>query len=151
MAISQVRVEEMAAGRGPNDWKKDPVEPWQGYLAALFIVPIIAFAAFWAINGILAFAREQYAAPGTAAYIVVPVLTLILAFIAYYVRETAKLIVYPMIEIGVGLAAAAQSVPEKSSDLVRFVALLAGVRITVDGITRFKKFMDERAPPPAKS
>ena len=135
------------SGMSQREWQSQSTEPWQGYLGAAIFVPLVAIAAFWAINALFWLARAQYAAPSAVIYFVVPALTFGIAILAYYLREVMRTVAYPIIEVGVGLAASAQAVPATASDLARIVAVLAGVRIMVDGIMRFRKFSQPTSNP----
>ncbi len=144
--FDQVKAEVRASGMDYEDFKKMPADPWQAYMAAIIFIPVIAIAAYWAFNGLLSFFRSQYATPTMAAYIVLPLIAFFTAAVAYFLREVVKTLIYPVIEVGVGLAAVAQAVSPQAGDLARLVAVLAGIRIIVDGFTRFFKFLHEAAP-----
>ena len=124
-------------------YRRAPIEPWQRYVSLVIFVPLIALAAFWAFNALFALARSEYATPSAVAYVVVPLLAFCAGFIAYFLRDVVKTLAYPIIEIGIGLAAAAQAVLPSPNDLPRLIALLAGVRIIADGIMRFFKFSEK--------
>lgn len=107
----------------------------------LIYVPIIALLTYWLFAYLARLSLEQYQHPTLMSYVVVPVASLALGITFYYVRERLNLISYAVIEIGVGMATAAQFASNfESGPLARIIALLAGLRIIVDGVARLVKF-----------
>lgn len=111
--------------------------PWYIYVAAVFAIILAAVAAFWLFDSLFTMAMPRRGSPSMFAYVLVPLFALMTGSAAYFMREVRKSLTYPIMEIGIGLAAAAQAVSPASSDLARLVALLAGIRIITDGIARF--------------
>lgn len=128
-----------------EEFNKLPIEEWQHYVATAIGALVVAFLSFWALNWLFAMLRTQYADPGVAAYLIVPLIAVVLAGGAYFLREVVEARAYPMLEIGIGMAAAAQAVHPTAGDVARFLALIAGVRIIVDGLVRFVKFSKAKA------
>lgn len=118
---------------------------WQTYVGVIVFVLIAAVTTFWAFNGLFAMAGSRHWRPPMIAYGLVPLLAFITANVAYFMREVRKTLAYPILEIGIGLAASAQAVSPGSGDLARLVALLAGARVMADGIERFFKFSELKA------
>src|ERR1700731_636466 len=104
----------------------------------LIFVPLVAAFVFWVFSILIEYALSEYAEPTTTFYIIVSTIALILGIAFHWIRDHLNLPAYAVIEIGVGMATAAQFA--RSGDpLVRVLAFLAGVRIIVDGTSRFLK------------
>ena len=127
-----------------GSWK-ELRNPWQIYAGIASAIIVAAVAAFWLFNSLFAMAMPRHADPPVFAYVLVPLFALITGSAAYFMREVRRSLTYPIMEIGIGLAASAQAVSPASSDLARLVALLAGIRIITDGIVRFFKLTKLRA------
>jgi hypothetical protein len=91
-----------------HEFMRLPIQPWQQYLGFALFVPIIAVGAFWIFEGLYSVARLQYAHPTAIAYVGVPLLAFLVAFFAFILREVIQTLAYPILEIGVGLAAVVQ-------------------------------------------
>jgi hypothetical protein len=96
---------------------------------------------YWALSAAIKFITTEFQDPSTTSVVVVPVAALLLGWIAYYLREWKRHWTYAVAEIAVGMAAAAQFASEGDA-LVRIIALMAGVRIILDGTKRFVDFTD---------
>jgi hypothetical protein len=81
-----------------------------------------------------------------ANHVILPIVTVVFAGLAFYLREIAESLAYPIIEIGFGLATSACAGAQNLSggELARFPALLAGIRITADGFARFAKIVGSK-------
>jgi hypothetical protein len=126
---------------GSKEWR-EPTPLWLKYIGAAIFAPLMAIPVFWAFSGLLHLAGEQYAAPTIVAYVGVPVLAFIVAAAACYFREIVRTVYYPVLEVAMGLAAAGQAAVPNPQGLARLLALVAGIRIIVDGLTRFFKFLE---------
>lgn len=116
-----------------------PGETFFSVLGLIILAPVTALIAFWAIDGLFNFAASQYARPTLASYILLPIIALILGSCFYWIRDRLNLPAYAVVEIGIGMATAAQFARDGEA-LVRVLAFLAGTRTIVDGISRLLRF-----------
>jgi hypothetical protein len=109
--------------------------------AYVLLTPAAAVLAFLAFRGLYEIAASEYSQPSILSIIAVPALALAIGATFFWFRDKMKSPYYAVIEVGVGMATAAQFVmPERGNGLVRVMAFLAGTRIIVDGIHRFLRF-----------
>ncbi|ASP76515.1 hypothetical protein CDO28_34730 (plasmid) [Sinorhizobium meliloti] len=124
-----------------------PGDTFFSVLAAVLLTPVGAAIAYGAIDGLLRLAASEYSKPTTLSYIAVPLIGLFLGAIFHWVRDQLNSRGYALAEIALGMAAAAQFTRDGDA-LVRVLAFLAGLRIIVDGISRYLKFSDLQAKRP---
>ncbi|RUX42596.1 hypothetical protein EOA33_31485 [Mesorhizobium sp. M4A.F.Ca.ET.050.02.1.1] len=127
-----------ANGRGtadPSDWLAIPI--------ALAIIAAMGFSAWWASDRLLETLSRQFATGGMREAALAAVVTVFIAGIAYYVREIRRWLIYPTIEVGIGVMMAILSVKPNLPPLVNVLAVIGAVRVTIEGIKRFRDFRAE--------
>jgi len=127
-----------AAGLPPRRIEGPP-EPWMNYLAIFLWTPFVAIAAFGAFERLLAFTTAEHDFHSTWGTIAVVAGVLVLGFVASVIREGVRTRLYPLGEIGVGMAAAAVGVHSTADSLARVIVIFTSVRIIADGMIRFKQ------------
>jgi hypothetical protein len=107
-------------------------------LSFLFLAGMTTILIFTSlIAGAVILAGLQSKSPGIAATILVTA-AVIVAGIAWYVREYRKSSFYPFLEIVFGAALSAQGAQETTGfSLAGAIAFVGGVRIVIDGYKRF--------------
>lgn len=144
-----------AAGK-PRRTFDGPAAPWMNYLAIAVWTPFVGLFAFASFRLIMDFTTAERLAPTTWGILGIAFGALLFGVVLYIVREAVQTCLYPLGEIGVGMAVAATAVYGTTTidGLARLLAILTGIRIIVDGITRFRKFTtvqstdDRRTPGP---
>lgn len=112
-------------------------------LSILLWTPFIAITAFAIFRGLITLAEAELAKPTALGSVIVALAAFLIALVAYFFREIVQTRLYPVIEIGVGMAAAAQA-PWAANGVVSVITMLGGVRIIVDGIVRYKKAVNKK-------
>lgn len=108
-------------------------------LGTLLYVPLVALGMLYVFEVLIRVATSEYVRPSLISYVGVPSFALGLGVAFHWVRDRLKNRYYAILEIGVGMATAAQFAREGEA-LVRIFAFLAGIRIIVDGTNRFVTF-----------
>jgi hypothetical protein len=124
-----------------------PSQPWMNVLSAVLWTPFVAIVAFAVFEAFISFAETERSTPSWWGILAIAMVILSLGIVAYAVRERVRTRLYPLAEIGVGIAAASAAVhaPSNADGLARLIAILAAIRIIVDGISRYALFHRERA------
>jgi hypothetical protein len=134
------RPEETGLPRGTRIVGKTVVLPGSdvpviiGSIIGIIFTALISFAA---IHHFISIAATQFAKPTPSSFVIAPVLALGLGCGLYYLREHYKHIAYSVVEIGFGMATAAQVLNVEGTSFVRVLAFLAGVHVIIEGIKRF--------------
>jgi len=109
--------------------------------AFFFLTPFVFGATYYIFRGLFNIAESEYAQPTTVSLIAVPLLALAIGATLFWIREKLQNPYYAVVEIGVGMATAAQFVRVGLDDkIARVLLLLTGIRIIVDGINRFLRY-----------
>jgi hypothetical protein len=112
-----------------------------GFLViAAILGPIAVFGLYAVIN----VAWSAFSDDSWLSRIEVGGLALVLGFFAFWVREKKRPFAYPMLEICAGVLIAGQAVHVEKDPLVSLLALVAAVRLIVDGIKRTEDYRQQR-------
>ncbi|MGE0238485.1 MAG: hypothetical protein AB7F09_03200 [Parvibaculaceae bacterium] len=120
-------------------------------LSILFVVGsivttfIAAVVLFHVINAAIIWVATEYQAPTIRTHVLVALFAAPTGLLLFWLREFVRHELYGMLEAAFGIATALQVLRPDASGLVRIVALIAGIRIVVDGIHRWWTFSGERA------
>ncbi|OLP59614.1 hypothetical protein BJF93_11060 [Xaviernesmea oryzae] len=113
-------------------------------MLSLGFMILSAWTLYMFAGPVIEIVHDQYQHRSIAAYGTSMASAFCLARFAYYVREIRrKWWEYPAIEIGLGLGLATLAVKPDVNPLLNFMAFLASVRVTVDGIKRFREYRGE--------
>lgn len=131
---------QMSHGRRSSS-RGEPGANGKPIFGLIFLTPFAFGATYYLFRGLFRIAESEYAQPTIVSLFVVPFLALTIAATLFWIREKLQNPYYAIVEIGVGMATAAQFVRAGTDDkIARALLLLTGIRIIVDGINRFLIF-----------
>jgi hypothetical protein len=128
------------AGGSPREFRQRPLDRSDHIAGTVILTPIVGFLLFWIIRWLLELAQRGIQLPSWLSYAVVVLLSMALAGGAYILREVKQAHLYAVMEMGAGIAIAAQAATPGTGAVAKLLAVVAGVRIMVDGMTRYVKF-----------